>query len=93
MKVLFYGLWVTVVVFLACEIGQRFTNSLEDTGDVINELDLYDFPHEIQRMLPIIIKNAQKPVLIKCFGSIACTRDQFKKVKLKEKLITSQINE
>lgn len=70
------------VVFISCELGQRSTNDFEECSEMIEQLDWYLFPAEIQRMLPIIINFAQQPIVFYCFGSAACSRDTFKKVRI-----------
>lgn len=45
-----------------------------------SEFDWYLFPNEVQRILPTVVQNAQKPVVIKCFGNVLCSREQFKMV-------------
>lgn len=66
----------------SCEIGQRITDAFEPNEKILGELDWYSFPLELQRNLPIIWAVAQKPVALKCFGRIKCSRDSLKKVVL-----------
>lgn len=66
---------------LPCEIGERMSNAVFEIEDEIAQFDWYSFPLEIQKILPIIIVNVQKPINIDCFGSISATRDTFKEVK------------
>lgn len=75
-----YGFWAIVMVFFACEIGQRFTNAYDEIDSTINQMNWNDLPMEIKRILPIIMINTQQPFEIKCFGSTACSRDTFKRV-------------
>lgn len=67
-------------VFAACEIGQRLTDTIYEIVHELEQLHWYLFPIEVQRMLPTIMMNAQKPVIMGCFGIAASSRDQFKKV-------------
>lgn len=69
-------------VFLACEIGQRFTDLFEDITDLLGRLNWYLFPMNVQRLLPTILVNAQEPVVIGCFGIINGSRVQCQKVQL-----------
>lgn len=62
------------------ELGERMSMSFVEVGDEIGELDWYAFPIEIQKMLPIVLIDSQKPIAIRCFGSIFCGREIFKKV-------------
>lgn len=82
-EVVFYGFWAINVVLIACELGQRISNSFETIENRINLLAWYSLPIEVQRILPIIMINAQQPAIVAFFGSIACSRLQFKKVKIK----------
>lgn len=75
-----YGFWAFMMVLFASEIGQRFSNTFEKIDDKINEFDWYLLPMEVQRILPIIMINTQRPTFITCFGSSTCSRDTFKKV-------------
>lgn len=69
------------------ELGQKLTNSFDKIEDLINQLDWYLLPIRIQNLLPTIIMNEQQPTVIRCFGNILCSRDQFKKVNLIESII------
>lgn len=77
---MFLGFWALNLVFAACECVQRFTDAFGEINDVIDQLDWYLYPVEIQRLLIPIMMNAQKPVTINFFGSITCCREQFRKV-------------
>lgn len=66
--------------FISCELGQRTNNGYCDIDAIMGQFDWYLYPNEIQRILPAIIANSQQPVYIKCFGSISCSRETFKKV-------------
>lgn len=68
------------MVFFTCELGQLFTNTLSNVNDEFVQLDWYLFPVKVQRMLPTVINNVQKPVEIECFGIMSASRDQFKMV-------------
>ena len=56
------------------------SSEFEDINDLINRFDWHLLPLEIQRLLPIIMANAQQPVGFQCFGSFICNRDTFKTV-------------
>lgn len=73
-------IWSFGITLFFCEFGERVRNEFEGLNDMIDELDWYLFPMEIQRMLPIIMIAAQKPVVIRGFGNIACVREVFRKV-------------
>lgn len=76
----FCGLLSTNLVLAACEFGQQFSDAFGDFDGGFYQVDWYLLPFAIQRMLPMIILNAQKPVVVKCFGNISCERETFKKV-------------
>lgn len=67
-------------MFATCECVQRFTDSFGDLNDEIGQLHWYLYPVKIQKLLIPITMNAQKPVVVAFFGSISCSREQFKKV-------------
>lgn len=46
-------------VFLACEVGQRFTDLFEEINDILDRLNWYLFPNKLQRLLPTVLVNAQ----------------------------------
>lgn len=75
-------LWTLILTFLPCELGERMSSVMFEINESIDQLDWFLFPHGIQKMLPIILLAVQQPVEIKCFGSIACSRDSFKNVRL-----------
>lgn len=77
---IFYGGWVLGLLFVTCEIGQRFTNLFEEIADRFDRLDWYLLPMKVQRLLPTIMINVQEPIVIGCFGIMNGSRDQFKKV-------------
>ena len=73
-------MWSFVAMFFNCEMGQNVSNQFNKLGDEIYKCDWYLFPHKLQRMLVIIMINAQEPVSIRGFGNVVCTRDSFKQV-------------
>lgn len=81
---IFNGICGIVTVFIICELCQRMADGFVKIEITIEQFHWYLFPIEIQRMLPVIIAVAQQPVTLECFGSIACTRDVFKDVRLKQ---------
>lgn len=68
-------------MFVACEIGQNVSNAFKEIDDEIDRFHWYLFPAEIQKMLPILLSVTQRPINIEVFGSIACDRENFKKVR------------
>lgn len=72
--------WSLILTFFPCELGERMSSAMLKINDVTEQFNWYMLPAEIQKMFPIIFISVQQPVEIKCFGSIACTRDAFKNV-------------
>ena len=86
-----YGFWAIVMVFFACEIGERFSHAFDEIDDDIEQFDWNLFPMKIQRLLVTLMINTQQPFEIMCFGSTACIRETFKRVSFfntkKQKLL------
>lgn len=80
-EAVFCGFWAVALVFIVCEFGQQFTNAFDKFNIALGQLHWYLLPVDIQRMLSIVIINAQQPIFISCFGNITCGRETFKKVK------------
>lgn len=73
------------IVLIICEFGQRCCSAFDGIIGIIDQFNWYSFPYEIQRLLPIILIMMQQPVALKCFGSISCNHENFKKVSLVQK--------
>lgn len=67
---------------ILCELGQRLSDAFEEVGDEIEAFEWDLFPHEIQKLLPVMMMVGQQPVTLECFGSTSGTRETFKKVCL-----------
>lgn len=80
---IFNGSGGLITVSIACELGQRLDDAFIKIDFTIDQIDWYSLPIEIKRMLPMVIANAQRPVLLECFGNVACTREVFKNVRIK----------
>lgn len=78
---IFYASYAVGLIFVACELGQRISDAFEEICDMIEKFNWYSFPDELKTNLTTILIVAQQPVEIECFGSIACSRFSFKKVK------------
>lgn len=87
-EVFYAFLWV----FISCELGERFCNSIDEICDVIERLNWYSFSIEVQRMLPFIIIIAQQPVALEVFGSVLCQRETFKKVGQNYLILVAKYN-
>lgn len=68
------------LLLLACELAGRLSYRFENVNDLIDQFDWYAFPLEMQKILPVMMMNAQQPVEVKSFGSIASNRETFRKV-------------
>lgn len=64
-----------------CEFGERLSERFNIINDEILDWDVYIYPKNIQKILPIILYGTQKSVALSGFGNIQCTRDTFKKVR------------
>lgn len=68
------------MVAIACELGERMSGAFEKIDVTIEKFDWYLFPIGVKRMLPMVMAGTQQPVALECFGSIACSREVFRKV-------------
>lgn len=67
------------LVLSVCELGQRFSNALNEIDDSIIQMDWYLLPIKTQKLLPTTILHTQRNFAIKFYGSNSCSREQFKK--------------
>lgn len=65
--------------FTFCEFGERVKSAFDNIDYDINQLEWYMLPADVVKILPTILINVQQPVEIKCFGSIPCARETYKK--------------
>lgn len=79
---IFLGVAALNLVGATCEIGERLTSSCNGVEVQIYKLDWYLYPLEIKRLLIPMMVYAQKPVEINFFGTLSCSRQQFKQVRL-----------
>lgn len=63
-----------------CEVGEQMKNVFIQIDDSFEQLKWYQFPIDVQHVLPLVIANTQQEAAVLCFGSFACARDTFKKV-------------
>lgn len=56
------------LMFTCCELAQRMNIAFVECDEMVDQLEWYSFPPDIQRMLPIILYFTQQPFEIKCFG-------------------------
>lgn len=72
--------WAFIQMFIVCNFGEILTNRFGEVDNTIYGCDWYEFPYEIQRVLPIIMMGAQQSVIIEGFANLTCSREAFKKV-------------
>lgn len=77
---MFVACYAFCTLFIACELGQRLMDAFGGIEYTICQCDWHLFPIEVKRMLWAVLAMLQQPVSLECFGSIACTREVFKKV-------------
>lgn len=70
--------WSFALIFLICEFGQMVTDHFDELTNAINDYDWTSFPDEIQKILPVIIQNTQREVVIETFKNTSCSRESFK---------------
>lgn len=69
-----------------CELGERLISAYSEIDDVMSQIDWYLFHIKIQKIMPIIIVNSQKPISITIFGSMTTNRETFHKVGCAHKI-------
>lgn len=67
-------------MFCACEMGERLSNQFNAINDTLCKSKWYSFPIGIQRIMVIVIANAQQDAYIQSFGTLPCARNSFKMV-------------
>lgn len=67
-------------IIVQFKLEQRFSDSISEMDEVITQYDWYLFPYKVRRILPMVMQNTQKPIIIKCFGDVLCARIQMQKV-------------
>lgn len=80
-ETIFCGFWAFGLVFIACEMGQKYSNGFNEIGKTFAEIDWYLLPEKTQRMLVVILIYLQEPNDFRFFGNISTSRTQFQKVR------------
>lgn len=70
--------WSFAQFFVFCEIGENVILQFDNLSENIVYCEWYIFPHEIQRIFPIIVMTTRTPVAIGGFGNVQCTRNAFR---------------
>lgn len=78
--IIFFAILTFGALLIICELSQRQNLAYKECGDMVEQLDWYRFPTEIQRIYPTILAIMQQPIEIVCFGGTTCNRESFKKV-------------
>lgn len=65
------------IIAVFCNCGEMVVNAFDDE---LCRWEWHLFSMEFQRMLIVAIANAQRPVFIRGYCNIQCTRNSFKKV-------------
>lgn len=69
------------IIFACCEFGHKLSEAFDQIDYyIIGKLRWYNLPMYTRKMLPIVIMSAQEPATLNVFGSISCTRVDFKTV-------------
>lgn len=68
-------------VLLYCELGHQVSNAFEDSNSAFDRLKWYLFPVEMWHTLPIVMHASQQPIKFDVFGSVSCSRGDFKMVR------------
>lgn len=74
--------WSFAIIFGVCEFGEKLSEAFEQINDVYDQFAWYLLPFDVQHMLSTLIMIAQKPIELRVFGSISCTRITFRKVSI-----------
>lgn len=73
--------------FLICEVGERVNYHFDMFFESYEQCDWYRLPIGFQEMYLIFASDTQQPKKITCYGDIDFTRDTFKKVLFRLKVI------
>lgn len=73
--------WSFAIIFGVCEFGGQLTQQFGEFDERLCKCKWYLWPIELQRMLIIVISNAQQPSYMLGYGNIVCTRYSFKQVR------------
>lgn len=73
-------LFVVVYIVFLCLVGDTATTRFEDINTTLWSCSLTQFPLHIQKTLPTILAATQKPIYMKGFMNVRCTREVLKVV-------------
>lgn len=72
--------WTFIQIFIFCDTSEYVSSHFREL-DMFYLCDWYAFPPVVQRMMPIIIVNTNKRVVISSYGNVLCTRETFQRVR------------
>lgn len=73
-------LWSFGLVWIFCNLCEKLTTAFEEVCGAFDLLDWYFYPPKMTKILPVMIMNAQRRVVVECFGKISCSLETFKAV-------------
>lgn len=72
----------TFQLYLFCHFGNHVTERIDDIHFAAYNICWYELPLDMQKIIAVIIRSAQKPVYIRVFGGAHCSREVFMKVPI-----------
>lgn len=72
--------WSFIFICIFCEFGATIIVQFDLLNDKLIQSNWYLYPIGVQRMVFLLMINAQKSSFIRGFGNIACTREALKRV-------------
>lgn len=76
----FCGLWSFLAILVWCSLGERLIDEFYTIKDATYECQWYSYSIEVQRIIQLIIVDAQEPKILKGFGNISSSHETYKKV-------------
>lgn len=67
--------WSFAQIYLFCELGERLSKRFDEIDYELFDYEWYQWPNEIQKVLPIIMNETQTRIVLKAFGNIECSRE------------------
>lgn len=81
-------LWTFALIFVVCELGERASLAFREIDCMTGQLNFYDFPYKMKKILPVFMAMVSVPFNMSVFGSLTCGREPFRKVGLFDKSTT-----
>lgn len=76
------AIWTFGFIFFICEPGERVKYHFEKFYDELCRSDWNLFPLDVQQIYLTFLLQTQRPIIIKSYGNISCTRETFAQVKI-----------